>query len=374
MVYHEIGAHTPAVAPQPCAAFVKLPTFTAEPVDNPPGPNAPLNTKGRPPPPTIPMPEPAVDPHSRGPGGPYKTLGQLLRSHRKGLGLTLDELAARVGRAKSYLSQLENDRRRPPRDVVLIELERALDLPPGTLLAAVRWTQTHPIVRREVSLLQSDRDRRDRMLRQLREIVTSNGARPDDQSTNALDRAYRSGELRALVDRLVPPDSGPAQTGPHGERRPIDGGLPHTGLGAAVAFSLSLEVPVINRVAAGYPREFTDLGYPARVADEYVRCPDLTDPDAFAARVVGESMSPNYAEGDIVIFSPAKPIKDGCDCFVRLEPDHETTFKRIYSETDQAGHAVIRLQPLNSAFPPRTLRREQVAAMFAAVNVIKKIV
>lgn len=310
--------------------------------------------------------------------GPHATLGQLLRTHRKARGLTLDELAARVGRAKSYLSQLENDRRRPPRDPMLVELERALDLAPGTLLSAVRWTQTPPTVRREVTLLHSDRDRKERILRQLRAMITAPVVGEDGAITGSLDIAYRTGSLRALIDRLVPPDAQERQaSAPTHAKRPagtVATPGPLSGLGASVGLSLSLEVPVVNRVAAGYPREFTDLGYPARVADEYVRCPDLTDPDAFAARVVGDSMSPVYTEGDIVIFSPAKAIKDGSDCFVRLEPDHETTFKRIYSETDHAGHAVIRLQPLNSAFPPRTLPREQVAALFAAVNVIKKIV
>jgi SOS-response transcriptional repressor LexA len=53
---------------------------------------------------------------------------------------------------------------------------------------------------------------------------------------------------------------------------------------------------------------------------------------------------------------------------VRLEPDHQTTFKRIYFEQDS-----IRLQPLNSAFPPRILPRDQVAGLYAAVAVIKKL-
>ncbi len=349
------------------------------------------------------MTDPASEPLPPVSVGSHATLGQLLRKHRKARGLTLDELASRVGRAKSYLSQLENDRRRPPRDLILVELERALGLAAGTLLSAVRWTQTPPTVRREVSQLHSERERKDRMLRQLRELMTSGEAGAEGASKSSLDTAFRSGQLRALIDRLVPPgpESGHAMGGKEREGR-VEGdgsaGWPRSGsrsdqaldrtsdrtsdrgldrgvsLGAAVGLSLSLEVPLVNSVAAGYPRDFTDLGYPARIADEYVRCPDLTDPDAFAARVVGDSMSPTYTEGDIVIFSPAKVVKDGCDCFVRLEPDHETTFKRVYSETDQAGQAVIRLQPLNSAFAPRTLPREQVAAMFAAVNVIKKIV
>lgn len=315
--------------------------------------------------------------------GARATLGQLLRAHRKTLGLTLDELALRVGRAKSYLSQLENDRRRPPRDAVLVELERALGLASGTLLSAVRWTQTPATVRREMSILQNDRERKERMLRQLREIITSPDVDSDGSPRSAQGNERQVSALRALIDRLVPPEgsgSGPIRPGPAGVMHaPIDSraevaqGQRGDALGAAVGLSLSLEVPLVNSVAAGYPREFTDLGYPARVADEYVRCPDLTDPDAFAARVVGDSMSPMYAEGDIVIFSPAKAVKDGSDCFVRLEPDHETTFKRVYAETDDEGRSVIRLQPLNSAFAPRVFPREQVAAMFAAVNVIKKI-
>ena len=53
-------------------------------------------------------------------------------------------------------------------------------------------------------------------------------------------------------------------------------------------------MPVINRISAGYPRDFTDLAYPARVADDYVGCPDVRDKDAFGARVHGDSMTPKY--------------------------------------------------------------------------------
>ncbi len=42
-------------------------------------------------------------------------------------------------------------------------------------------------------------------------------------------------------------------------------------------------MPVINRISAGYPKDFTDLSYPPRVADEYVGCPTTCDTDAFAA-------------------------------------------------------------------------------------------
>ena len=62
-------------------------------------------------------------------------------------------------------------------------------------------------------------------------------------------------------------------------------------------------VPVINKVSAGYPKDFTDLSYPKGAADDFVSCPDVQDKDAFAGRIHGDSMTPKYREGDIVIFS-----------------------------------------------------------------------
>jgi phage repressor protein C with HTH and peptisase S24 domain len=161
-----------------------------------------------------------------------------------------------------------------------------------------------------------------------------------------LDKLYRSGALRKRIEGTLT-DKPASLSGPV---------VAQSRLGPAV--------PLINKVAAGYPTDFTDLDYPARIADEYVACPALNDPDAFAASVVGESMMPEYREGDIVIFSPLAKVVDGCDCFVRLEPDHETTFKRVF--IDEA-EGTIRLQPLNPVFPPVLRRRDEVAGMYRAV-------
>ena len=61
------------------------------------------------------------------------------------------------------------------------------------------------------------------------------------------------------------------------------------------------------------------------------------------------------------------------DCFARLEPDHETTFKRVYLERSEKGEELIRLQPLNAAYPARVVDREVVAGLYAAVSVMRKI-
>lgn len=151
---------------------------------------------------------------------------------------------------------------------------------------------------------------------------------------------------------------------------PVRAAFEQTRQQSALQTTATTRVPLINKVAAGYPTGFTDLGYPARASDDVVIVPGYTglhggnDPDAFAATVCGDSMRPDYRAGDIVVFSPLADVIDGSDCFARLEPDHECTFKRVYFEHEQSA---IRLEPLNTDYPVRTVEREQVAGLFRAV-------
>jgi SOS-response transcriptional repressor LexA len=281
-------------------------------------------------------------------------VGVLLRARRERLGISLSRLAELSGCAKSYLWSVENSHRGPPSDEILARLELALMLERGSLVEAARWERSiaagGDTLRRRIEEL----EQRGADARKLRELILSLRGGAAGGRKTPLDQSYLEGKLREFgvgeAADLPPP-----------------GVAPH-----AMLMPLRHEIPLINKVAAGYPREFTDLGYPARVADEYIRVPDLQDPDAFAARVVGDSMLPDYAEGDIVIFSPMVTVRSGMDCFARLEPDHDTTFKRIYfeGESDQ----FIRLQPLNSVYPPRTVPREEVAGLYAAVSVMRRVV
>jgi hypothetical protein len=65
-------------------------------------------------------------------------------------------------------------------------------------------------------------------------------------------------------------------------------------------------------------------------------------------KITKPSMQPKFAEGDVVIFSPADDVQNGDDCFVRLTMPHETTFKRVFF-TDEKE---LRLQPRNNMPPP----------------------
>ncbi len=291
-------------------------------------------------------------------------VGASIAARRKALGWTLERLAVRVGCARSYLWMIERGERSAPSLEVLTKIEKALGFNTGELIAAAQLEALPKELRLQVESLRGT----ELAARRLAQLVKA----------TSLDHLHKSGELKKLVDEVT------------GETIEAEGPLrdqerlstsskkriksPTASLRRSVTASLlrSPDIPLINSVAAGYPREFTDLGYPAGIADQYVRVPGLTDPHTFACRVVGDSMLPEYREGDIVVFSPAREVKSGMDCLARLEPDSETTFKRVYVEGEK-GRETIRLQPLNPAYPARTLGREQVGGLFAAVSVTRTV-
>lgn len=82
-----------------------------------------------------------------------KSLGDVVREARVTKGMTLRELARRLGKTPSYLSDIENDRRVPSEDV-LRDLSRLLSLDFDDLMAragrlgedAVRYMSRTPAV------------------------------------------------------------------------------------------------------------------------------------------------------------------------------------------------------------------------------------
>jgi SOS-response transcriptional repressor LexA len=270
-----------------------------------------------------------------------ETLGSKLRRQRRRLGLTLDELAARTAISKPYLSLIETGRvPNPPSDEKLRRLEQTLGFPANELVTQAHLHRTPRDVRDMLHKLIADNAQARAAVAKAEHAVQQQGPQPKPGVGGAinLDEAYLSGVLAEMVEKSA---------------------------GNVERVSTNT-VPVINRVSAGYPKDFTDMSYPPRVADDYIGCPDVHDRDAFAARVSGDSMRPKYGEGDIVVFSPAAQPKNGDDCFVRFN-DGQTTFKRVFFENDEAGESVIRLQPRNERYRPKVVRSDEVAGLYKAI-------
>jgi repressor LexA len=250
------------------------------------------------------------------------SLGQIIREKREGLGLTLDEAAAYTGFSKPYLSTVETGKvKNPPSDELLKKLEEYLRFTPGQLLHLAHMERL------------------------------PNDIRHDFESIEAQNRNYKQ-----LIQQIIEHQPASSELGNL---------LKEFNLGAEQKQSVKAGqlVPVINRVSAGYPVDFDNMGYPVGIADDYVRCPDLHDPNAFAVRIVGDSMIPAFSQGDIVILSPAAEVQNGDDCFVRFNHPHESTFKRVFFETE----GKVRLQPRNETYAPQTVDGSQINGTYRAI-------
>ncbi len=102
------------------------------------------------------------------------------------------------------------------------------------------------------------------------------------------------------------------------------------------------QVPVISLVAAGHWNEACDPFQPGN-ADEWVAS-DVKGENIFAVRVKGDSMEPEFTEGDIIILDPHMKPNSGDYVIVRND-EGEATLKQF----KQYGYTRI-LHPLNPKY------------------------
>ena len=76
-------------------------------------------------------------------------------------------------------------------------------------------------------------------------------------------------------------------------------------------------IPLIGLAQAGGDGYFGDGGYPVGGGWDEVSLPEVGDPNAYALEISGESMQPVFRDGDVVIVSPAAPIRRGDRVVVR---------------------------------------------------------
>lgn len=125
-------------------------------------------------------------------------------------------------------------------------------------------------------------------------------------------------------------------------------------------------IPIINRVPAGPAVDYEHMELDQGIAWDYVARigSGIHDSTAFAFVVVGDSMLPEFQDGDTVVCSPESPIADGDPVFVRFgsERDSMCTFKRLYDRGD-----AVELVPDNRRYQPMIVLKEQIVRMSKVV-------
>lgn len=224
-------------------------------------------------------------------------LGRLIREERRRKHITADELAQRVGKARSFVQDLEGGRAELVTGEVLTKVARALGLAPEVLLEAQRAE-----------------------IRDLRRGLAR------------LERAH--------TDRTL----GELQLGPgEGGRRGL---------------------PLVEAEEGGLPRRFDGLRPEGKVVD-YVYVPGLRVSEGFAVVWRGEEMSralePSFRTGDLLVFAADRAARHE-DLVLAVLRAGGCAFRQLF--LDPKG---LRLQPLNLAYPPLILDRDDVQELFVLV-------
>ncbi|WP_018389099.1 helix-turn-helix transcriptional regulator [Ancylobacter sp. FA202] len=115
-------------------------------------------------------------------------------------------------------------------------------------------------------------------------------------------------------------------------------------------------IPLIGFAQAGEGGFFDDAGFPVGGAWDEIAFPNVGDEHAYALEISGDSMLPLYRDGDIVVVSPAAPIRRGDRVVVKTR-EGEVLAKELKRQTAKT----VELRSLNPEHSDRLLQDGEIA-------------
>lgn len=121
-------------------------------------------------------------------------------------------------------------------------------------------------------------------------------------------------------------------------------------------------IPVVGLASANGDGPCWEDAYPVGHGIQMIHRPhDVIDPKAFGVKVDGDSMSPKYEDGDIVVVCPQKQVTSGMPVVVKLS-DGRVMIKRIRYINDH-----VLLESINASYEPIFVKRDQVEFAYKIV-------
>lgn len=112
-------------------------------------------------------------------------------------------------------------------------------------------------------------------------------------------------------------------------------------------------------------------------ADGWTTADEMVPGDAFALRIHGDCMEPEYPNGSIIIFVPIRPgeekarqFESGRDYYFE-HSDGKCTFKRVFYEPQKER---FRLESLNKKYKPLFVPEQMLARMSRAIKLVRDLV
>lgn len=115
-----------------------------------------------------------------------------------------------------------------------------------------------------------------------------------------------------------------------------------------------IRVPVLGRIPAGIPIEAIE---DIEDWEDYPVSDTIRGRQYFGLRVAGDSMEPEYRDGDVLIIQQQDTCNSGDDCAVMVNGD-DATFKRVRLQENG-----LTLQPLNPKYNPRFYSAQEVESL-----------
>lgn len=125
------------------------------------------------------------------------------------------------------------------------------------------------------------------------------------------------------------------------------------------------KVPVVGGAQLGDGVVWADLQYPVGQGDGFLRWP-TRDPNAYALRCSGDSMTPRIKEGEFVVIEPGHGYNPGDE--VLLVTNKEEAMVKTFLYT-RDGY--VHLSSINEAHPPIKLEVPQIAKIHYVAGVAK---
>jgi phage repressor protein C with HTH and peptisase S24 domain len=119
--------------------------------------------------------------------------------------------------------------------------------------------------------------------------------------------------------------------------------------------AVTQSVPLIGFAQAGAGGFFDDGGFPVGKGWDEIAFPGVSDEHAYALEISGDSMEPAYRKGDIIVVSPAAPVRRGDRVVVKTKKG-EVLVKQLARRTAKT----VELASLNTEHPDRTLAASEV--------------
>ncbi|MGL4870027.1 MAG: helix-turn-helix domain-containing protein [Aeromonas veronii] len=266
-------------------------------------------------------------------------VSERIKTQRLASGLTQDQIASRVGVTRVAVSHWERGEA-DPNGRYLNDLAKALGVSVEWLLTGDETGTNHlvaftgtPASGKSSDLVNLTRQRLEQMNAEQRAAFLS-----DSGYDNLL---VLSSEAHRSLSGVAEENAGLSNVEP--------AVIPQGG-----------RVPILSYVQAGNWREMCEqaTGFDGNV--EYVTASVDIGPRGFGLWLRGNSMTPQFNEGDLVIVDPDEQPRPG-DFVVAKNGSEEATFKKYRPRgIDEHGQEVFELVPLNDDFPPMYSDRQHI--------------